>query len=749
MSDYEDKPLSAMTEDERLCQYKDWLKLSAESDSQQRQREREDLLFQIPENQWPNEAKQERIGRPMLSISLLHQPMQLVQNQAAQAHLGVELHPVSENADKELAEIKQGLYMRIQRDGMADQARLWALDRAKQCGRGWYRILTQYDEDSDNPTDQEIVYQRILYQEMVFPDPAAQKPDFSDGRFMFIGAYWPFSKIKAVYPKAKSYTALAFEGIDAGTPDWIREGKDALIVECFYIEPVPDGQPKILRAVLSACEILEENEWPGRYIPVVPVIGRELQPIDGQRRWEGMVRPARDGQMLFNYAASTLVERMALEPKTPFIGYEGQFDGHKEEWENVNRRNFPYIEVRPVIDQTNQQVLPLPQRAQIDQSGMSLALLALQQGREFVQAATAVYEPSLGETPKSKDAQSGRAILALQQQTDAGTSNYLQNLKDISLPLDARIVLDLMPIIYDRPGRVTQILTGEDEPRAVMLNKPYMLDENGRPIAAADPRQKGVKQHTLSGGKYAIVASVGKSHQTRLEQGQEFLQAVVQAAPELMATIGDLVFKFRDEPGAKEIADRLKRLIQSTQPGLIEDDDSAENAKAQAQALKGQVQQLTQQLQEAAKIIDNEQVKQQANIVIAQIKAEVEKAGIAKDLQIAEMNNAAKLAVERVKIGGQIITKQSEMAEEREATGLQIAADFAAAEADRDHQRQMQGEKQAHDVGMAAGGANKFQMSREGGQETGQEQSQEQSQGASKESSREQSTQPQADGSGD
>jgi len=155
-------------------------RLVQETEAHQREREKEDLRFQIAENQWDEAAKEQRKGRPMLSISLLQQPMQLVQNQAASADLGVNIHPISEDADDELAEIKQGLYRRIERDSNASQVRLWAFDRAKQCGRGWYRVMTQWDEDGDDPFDQEIVIKRILYQDCVYMDPAAIEPDFSD-----------------------------------------------------------------------------------------------------------------------------------------------------------------------------------------------------------------------------------------------------------------------------------------------------------------------------------------------------------------------------------------------------------------------------------------------------------------------------------------------------------------------------------------------------------------------------------------
>ena len=124
-------------DDEKLLKrIKACFKAVSDVEAEQRAREKEDLEFQIPENQWDEAAKEYRKGtpttpgRPMLSVSLLSQPMALIQNQATSARLGVEIHPVSEKADPEVAEIKQGLYRRIERDSNAQDARLWALDRA-------------------------------------------------------------------------------------------------------------------------------------------------------------------------------------------------------------------------------------------------------------------------------------------------------------------------------------------------------------------------------------------------------------------------------------------------------------------------------------------------------------------------------------------------------------------------------------------------------------------------------------------
>jgi hypothetical protein len=141
MSDAEDKLLNRI----KAC-----FKVVCDAEAGQRTRERDDLMFQVSENQWDADVKKWRQGtatspaRPMLSVSLLNQPMALIKNQAEAAELGVQIHSVSEAADPETAEVKQDLYRRIERGvrpavgsrpGHPVRARLVQGQHA--VGRGW------------------------------------------------------------------------------------------------------------------------------------------------------------------------------------------------------------------------------------------------------------------------------------------------------------------------------------------------------------------------------------------------------------------------------------------------------------------------------------------------------------------------------------------------------------------------------------------------------------------------------------
>jgi len=725
--------------DEKLLErVKACFKLCVDTEAKQRERERDDLSFQVPENQWDEESRKQRQGgivggqvvppRPMLSISLLAQPLQLILNQAAQAKLGVDLHPVSESASAELGEIKQGLYRRIERDSNAHQARLWALDRAIQCGRGWYRVNTKWDEDGDDPLDQEIVVERIFRQDCVYIDPAAVEADFSDARWGMIVSWVPLETFEEEFPGVKVTAGdTEFLAWMKEEPEWARmdgtnKDKAVLVAEYFYkihdreTVEVRVGKGKAQQTIkrtmdrvrVKYCKahgrgVFDRQDWAGRYIPLVPVIGRELQPFDGERRWVGLVRGARDGQKFANYSASNVVEAMALEPKAPWIMAEGQDEGHEDEWDQANVRNFQRLTYKPTT--VDGQLVNPPQRSIADGSKLTLALQAFSLAKDLVQTATAVHEPSLGQLPARKDAQSGRALLALQQQADAGTGDFLQNLSQISMAYEARVVLDLMPAIYDRPGRVTQVLGDEDDPKMVMLGRPFVSDQEGQPQELPPqqpgmppmPEPAGTKEYDLSKGKYAVSVSVGKSYQTRLQEGQSEIGEVLQAQPNLMPAIGATYFRFRDFPGSKEIADILKKMRDQQYPFLRDQDDqSPEAMQAQLQQAQQELEQLQQQLEQAMKALETEQAKQQASIQKAQIDAQSTQQKAQIDAEAGQRKAETDAA------------SAAEIARIRQETELAIAElkqrfDAMEAALNRQHVEKTQAMGAAHEVGMAAG----------------------------------------------
>jgi len=678
------------------------LKASVEYFSEQRKREKDDLAFQVPENQWAADAAVSRDAitidgvpvpaRPKISIPKLDQPIQLVLNQEKAAHLGVNIHPISEDATEDTAEVLQGLYRAIERDSRAGLARSWAFDRAVKAGVGAYRVVTEYDDESPDPNDQKIVIKRILYQDAVYLDPAAQEPDWSDGEFAFITSWMPFDTYKRKYPNSELavFESGELPSLVEDAPEWVNlDGDKPAVLVAEYFRKVysddPRQAPKVLWSKLTAVEELESGEWNGRYIPIIPVIWKELQPFNTTRRWTGIIGPSKDAARMFNYAASSALELAALEPKAPYQMYEGQEEGYEDMWQQANVRNFPYMLSKPITLPSGQ-TAPLPQRTQTDVSRLGPSMMLLDKADQFIQAATATWDPSLGNTSGDR---SGKAVLALQQQSDAGNSHGLHNLADISMTYEAKVVLDLIPAIYDRPGRVARILDGEDNSSAVMLNAPFVTDpKTKRPMPApGQPMGEGspVKHYDLRTGTYGVAVTIGKSFQTRLQEGSETIGGILEGNPALMPLLGATYFRFRNEPGMKEIAKILKKVREKEYPGIDRDDDAQQGPPPEV--LQQQIQQAQQMLEMAQQEIatlkqqaEADTVKAQALLQKAQIdasvKLEIERLSQEHAERLQGMKDATTIEVAKINA----LTKQVVVANQAENEAQALGMEHAHAE---------------------------------------------------------------------
>ncbi|MEI6467654.1 MAG: portal protein, partial [Verrucomicrobiota bacterium] len=535
---------------------------------------------------------------------------------------------------------------------VAALARSWAFERAVKAGRGYYRVITERDPNGGNPFDQRIVIKRILQQASVVMDPFSQEPDGSDAEWAFIVNDMPWETYKRRYPHSKmaSFTEDELSALGTDTQHWVSgdegAGRAVRVAEYYrletdhkrrvllddgsdsYDDAIPEGRTArageeargaaeavktLYWSVINAVEELEPaQEQDGRYIPIIPVIGRELIPFETERRWVGIIEPNKDAVRLLNYSASSAVEMASLETKAPYTMVEGQEEGHEQEWQLANVRNFPYLRYRNVS--LNGTPAPPPQRTQVDTSRLGPSMLLLQQAREFIHQGTGAFEASLGQPSNAK---SGRAVMALQQQHEAGSSHFLDNLAEISLTYEAKVVLDLIPHIYDRPGRVARILDAEDNPKTVMLNAPFVMNpQTKRPQAAPaqgprpmgppppppappgvmpgpmppgmppDPRMPAPggpggpmppgmpmpggpppaqgekpKNFDLKKGRYGVTVTIGKSYKSRAEEGADELGNLFQAQPQLFPILGDIYLKFRDFPGHLEAAARVKKLL--------------------------------------------------------------------------------------------------------------------------------------------------------------------------------------------
>jgi hypothetical protein len=657
-------------------------KTIVDAESVLRQHMLEDLQFRASE-QWPDNVKamREQDNRPCLTVNRLPTFIRQVTNNQRVSRPAIEVSPTGDDGNEEVAEVIQGIVRHIETKSDADVAYTTAGEHQCTMGRGYIRIVTDYVDDDDFAMNQEIKVARVPNPFSVYMDPNCQKPDGSDARYAFVVEDIPLAEYQFRYPDSELAGLSEFTSVGNAEQEWMPEG-NIRIAEYFYVEEtkelmvllmLPDGrqvrEPKsslgstdakmlpagvtivaereittrtVRWALINAVEVLEGNEeltggmeWPGKYIPIVPVTGDEIN-INGVIDYRGIVRDAKDPQRMYNYWVSAQTEMIALAPRAPFIAAEGQMEGHEAKWNTANIRNYPYLEYKPKT--ISGQLAPPPQR-QSWEPPIQAMTAAIMQSDQDLKATGGFNDASLGIRGPQE---SGRAIRSRQQQDEMANSHYLDNLAR-SVRQVGRIVVNLIPRIYDT-ARVLRILGADEQIKNVMVyagaeNQPN--DQQGAPIP---PAVEAI--YDVGVGQYDVTVSVGPSFQTRRQDATDALTKFIQAYPAVFPQIGDLLAENMDWPGSKQVAARLRKMLP---PNLQDDVDPRQlppEAQAKLKQLEMQLQQVTQAYEQTKQQLDTDQVKQEAQL-------EIKRREIAGDAAKQERDLQSKLQLEAIKQEGE------------------------------------------------------------------------------------------------
>jgi hypothetical protein len=348
------------------------------------------------------------------------------------AKRGIACAPAGNGSDDKTAELAQNLIRSIEYRSQAQGAYLTAYQAMLEGGYGFIRLTHEYvSQDVDANDDQEIRIQNIPNPDSVLYDPACKKADWSDARAVFVLDLLPKEEFKRQFPKAQ---VRDFAEEDRRVAqDWIGE-QTVLVAEYWRVEINREWnkrrtrqveQRKVVQYITNGVEILERNEQPGECPPIIPFIGIERWVDKGRgpaRQISSMIRLARDPQMSLAYLCSQQMEEAGLSPKAPFIGYVGQFETDKEAWDLLTKIPRAYVQVDPIPDTANGQMLPFPMRNQFTPN-----TIAYEAGKDSCRRA---IQSAMGISPLPTAAQrdnqkSGVALERIHQQSAIGTLTFV------------------------------------------------------------------------------------------------------------------------------------------------------------------------------------------------------------------------------------------------------------------------------------------------------------------------------------
>jgi len=622
MTDKTDKIIATALERFKRCE---------DAESEIRNQALEELKFSLGE-QWPEEIRRAREtdpngARPCLTVDKLDQYIRQVVNDARQNKPAIKPRPKDDGADVETAEVLQGLCRQIEDHSNADVAYDIAVEMAARAGFGFIRVVTDYADDEG--FEQDLFIRAVKNPFSCHLDPDHNNPDGSDAQYGFAFDDMPREQFDREYPDADPCD------FDTAAPEqagWLRENlvRVAEYFECVYEDKTvyqgEDGKPsereipkalkrmvrrkKIVWRKITAKEVLEEREWLGKYIPIVPVYGHLID-VAGEKRISSMHRPAMDAMRLYNYAASAFAERVALTPKAPYIATAGQIEGYEDQWAAANTSNAAVLPYNPDPQ------APPPQRQQA--ADVPTGWMQVMQNMEHdIQSALGMYNASLGAPGNEK---SGKAIRERKLEADNATFHITDNLSR-AIRHVGRILIDLIPKIYDT-ARVVRII-GEDGSEDFARIDPEQ-EESRREIR--DLQGKVIERIYNPGvGKYDVTVTVGPAYGTKRQEAAEFITQIVQSSPDMMPIIGDLMFKSLDMPFAQDIAERLKKMMP---PQLQDQEDEG------APQIPPQVQMQMQQMSEA--FGQTQQIAEQLQQELAQAQQQLKDKAGEREIKAAEL----------------------------------------------------------------------------------------------------------------
>jgi len=631
--------------DKKLIQQaRERFRIAKEASADQRKDFKESMRMTFGE-QWDNATKTARVkaGRPALSFPVLHTYVQRITNQARKERPQPKVNAVGEGASQQVADVYEGLFRHVHTASNADVAYDGAVESAAAGGWGYYEFTTEYVDDES--FDQEPRIRRVLDPLSVYFDPHALEPDYSDGKYYFKLRRMSKDTFKAefgVEPESD------WDDEDA-RQDW-TDGEDVFVAEYCYVEESPRTLEQIgplgeviatrtvidrtiKKCIIDGSRVLERTTWLGKWLPMVPVLGKEVV-VEEKRRLFSAVHFSLDSQKLINATGSGIAEQLQLASRAPWVGAKGSMKDKR--WDD-NTQNFSKLEYEPFDE--NGMPLPPPQRNAYEAPIQALTqakMVYTDDIRKSIGYVDGVVNPSQSDL-------SGIAVKRRDAQSDLANFHFEDNLVR-SQWHGGRILLDLLQKYIDTP-RAMRILAPDG---TVSMQAVTMAMDGG--VVPVVQGFEGKPHIRMDVGKYDVTISTGPGYASRLESEIDVLLKSFAADPQLWGIAGDLLFKAMGYP------DLEARLRMALPPQIQEALASKEaNISPEAQAkimqLAQQNQALQQQMQQLVAALQKLMMEREAKIIEGQTKVLTTQMTNESREKIAAADNVTDVAVQDRKHG--------------------------------------------------------------------------------------------------
>lgn len=648
--------MGKLKDDDLLREARKRFQAGIDADKDNRDRDDQDRRF-FKGEQWSDDEKRDRKGRITMTVNRLPQFVKQVTGEMRQNKPAIKVLPVDDQTDPQLAEVYSAIIRHIESNSDAHRIYSKTAEQAVIGGIGWYRVITDYLDETS--FEQEILVKPIRNPLSVVIDPDAQELCKQDMNWAFVTELVSKEKFEKEHPDVST---AGFDAPGNEYAQW-RQGDFIRVAEYWYRKPrtrklamFSDGstgyldevsieeltalrmeqglQPieitaerevtsfKVCWVRMTGTAVIDRGEWQGKWIPIVPVIGEEVEVGDEVFR-HGLIHHSKDAQKSYNYSRSAMIEHIGSQPKAPFLVTANQIKNYKSMWENANQGNPSVLVYDP-----DPKAPSAPQR-QMPPTTPTAWYQEAQVADGDMKATTGIYDSSLGAQGNET---SGIAIAKREAQGDAATFVYIDNLS-ATIRHTGNILIDLIPYIYSGE-RIIRIM-GEDGAIEAYAKINARLPD-------------GRTWNDITQGRYDVEVTTGPAYATRRQEAAESMMKFVQAVPPAGQVAADLIAKSMDWPNADKIADRMKMMLP---PGIDpEVDQQRQQSQGEPQpSPEQQAMMADQQMQQARLESDAQaaQLKMQIQAQEGQAKLQLAQAEAQAEIELMRQKQDAELALAR------------------------------------------------------------------------------------------------------
>lgn len=686
-----DEALSPERERELLERFRDWFTADDKAEQENQKRAEAAERYKLGGRYQWEDVGSEDADRPEMSINLVPQFVNQVVNDQRQNRAEIRFKPVGGGADKETAQVIDGIVRHIQQRSRATWAYDWAMQQSVGGGYGYYWVEPVYVDDETNNQELRICW--VASRSDVRWDHKSMLPWGGDAQHAFRVGWMSREMLKEMGGKAA-------EVADAASGAWVdswgqhstwersdREKDEVRVCAVWWLEPKlitvkgrsrPAVQPQLKWAKFTARGIIEgPRNMPGHRIPGVRVVGN-MDVLDEGLYLYGLVELCKPQQDFFNTLANDAGLRLSMHPAIGVLAQAGTLGKHRQEWiDAVNGKPMAIGEYEgSMLDDTTPAPPPSAWPFPTVPAGH---VTLMQQAEHWLRAGTGMYEASLGQQGQEV---SGRALLQRRREGDAATFHY-HDYANYGLLALGEILLELIPYYYDWK-ETAEILDEEHNEQFVTLAPQGSLKNSaGKPVAhqaRPDEKKPGKKTllYDLSVGRYDVVVDTGPSHATKREEAAETMVNLMPNMGEHWLLAADQFFKFSDFPGADVLATRFTEAVQQAYPWVkqleqTEGDGPTEReqlreAQAQLQQIVPAFQEMQMVMEQMAQELASEEQKQQLELL--RIRADVQRDEM--EAQGTVVVAQIQAATERMKVMAEIMGQGGQGAQAPDVQGMTV-----------------------------------------------------------------------------